>query len=852
MMFPFKLVFFNILSIFGSWRNIQKNSKYHSAFPPPVPAELPPVCVQMPVYKESFDETILPSLISIYRAIDYYTAMGGDAHMFVNDDGLQLIDEKEREERIRFYHENEIAYIARPSHDILKRHGLFKKASNMNFCLNFAIDVQKAEEEFGLSKQEAIQHVIDARPYPVLAGGPIGIGTVEYVLLVDSDTRVPEKCLYQTVGEFVITPTLGFIQHTMSVLRVGNNYWEEMLAHWTWTLYNLFIPMGTANGEPAPLVGHNATLNWRLVKEVSTFDEEVNYRKFWSESHVSEDFDLSLRLQSKGYIGRYAMYCGMGFQEGVSLTVFDEIIKLKKFAYGAGEMMFNKFRYWCWKGPFAPLIIDYLRTKEIPLAARVNMVAYFFTFFAMAWGVLFLPLSFFLSTITPYEQVMATAWENYIGVMLSFLVVGTAGTIVLKFLMGIYGSLWAAFIDEIWRAPLIAVFYAGVQWHMFTGFFRYMFDMKAEWGATVKELDDTDISFKTFYTEVKNTVKAYWFMYLFPVLGQMSFFIWFYMFGPEHIKYNGYVLAPFFSFIGAHFLMPILLNPNAMRCVFGWIPGVLCCWCRRREAADMKKKMNNKEYNTLDDSISIGKTGRDDLDQMELGATQNTISNTESADEDNGHRAMTPMETFLVKEKIKAGGGAADESSGDLISGYATPDEKEPPEMFVVEDQQNEDEPKQEEPSPAEVPSEDVVESTPPAAETDDASPSEQEVADELEEPSEQEVDNEQEEQVTTATTEPKSTSETVENPTPAEPKDEVVAAAAEIQEKDILPTSESPTSPVPAVEEIPKDAPLETEDEEKKELFSGDDDKKVTTSINDIAVVEPMSENADTQMNHS
>jgi len=634
--------------------------------------------------------------------------------------------------------------------------------------------------------------------------------------------------------------------------------------------------MGTANGEPAPLVGHNATLNWRLVKEVSTFDEEVNYRKFWSESHVSEDFDLSLRLQSKGYIGRYAMYCGMGFQEGVSLTVFDEIIKLKKFAYGAGEMMFNKFRYWCWKGPFAPLIIDYLRTKEIPLAARVNMVAYFFTFFAMAWGVLFLPLSFFLSTITPYEQVMATAWENYIGVMLSFLVVGTAGTIVLKFLMGIYGSLWAAFIDEIWRAPLIAVFYAGVQWHMFTGFFRYMFDMKAEWGATVKELDDTDISFKTFYTEVKNTVKAYWFMYLFPVLGQMSFFIWFYMFGPEHIKYNGYVLAPFFSFIGAHFLMPILLNPNAMRCVFGWIPGVLCCWCRRREAADMKKKMNNKEYNTLDDSISIGKTGRDDLDQMELGATQNTISNTESADEDNGHRAMTPMETFLVKEKIKAGGGAADESSGDLISGYATPDEKEPPEMFVVEDQQNEDEPKQEEPSPAEVPSEDVVESTPPAAETDDASPSEQEVADELEEPSEQEVadeleepseqevadeleepseqevDNEQEEQVTTATTEPKSTSETVENPTPAEPKDEVVAAAAEIQEKDILPTSESPTSPVPAVEEIPKDAPLETEDEEKKELFSGDDDKKVTTSINDIAVVEPMSENADTQMNHS
>jgi cellulose synthase/poly-beta-1,6-N-acetylglucosamine synthase-like glycosyltransferase len=107
---------------------------------------------------------------------------------------------------------------------------------------------------------------------------------------------------------------------------------EDVLAHFTHLLYSVFIPMGTALGEPSPLVGHNAALNWQAIQVVSWFDEEVGYRKFWRESHVSEDFDLSMRLQSAGYIGRYALYTGDGFQEGVSVTVHDEIKKLKKIA----------------------------------------------------------------------------------------------------------------------------------------------------------------------------------------------------------------------------------------------------------------------------------------------------------------------------------------------------------------------------------------------------------------------------------------------------------------------------------------------------------------------------------------
>jgi hypothetical protein len=56
--------------------------------------------------------------------------------------------------------------------------------------------------------------------------------------------------------------------------------------------------------------------------------------KIWSDSNVSEDFDMALRLQMKGYIVRWATYSGGGFKEGVSLTVADELNRWQKYAYG--------------------------------------------------------------------------------------------------------------------------------------------------------------------------------------------------------------------------------------------------------------------------------------------------------------------------------------------------------------------------------------------------------------------------------------------------------------------------------------------------------------------------------------
>lgn len=61
--------------------------------------------------------------------------------------------------------------------------------------------------------------------------------------------------------------------------------------------HSVGIAMAVSSGDPAPLVGHNAFLRWSAIREVSWVDAQDGERKFWSEKHVSEDFDLALRLQ---------------------------------------------------------------------------------------------------------------------------------------------------------------------------------------------------------------------------------------------------------------------------------------------------------------------------------------------------------------------------------------------------------------------------------------------------------------------------------------------------------------------------------------------------------------------------
>jgi hypothetical protein len=136
-----------IAQCIGPVRQMTMNSRYYSAMLPRriTGPNLPHVTIQCPVYKEGLASVIAPTVKSIKKAMSTYELQGGSANMFINDDGLQIIPEEERQARIDFYADHCIGWTSRPKHgeNGFVRRGKFKKASNMNYGLMLSNNVEE-------------------------------------------------------------------------------------------------------------------------------------------------------------------------------------------------------------------------------------------------------------------------------------------------------------------------------------------------------------------------------------------------------------------------------------------------------------------------------------------------------------------------------------------------------------------------------------------------------------------------------------------------------------------------------------------------------------------------------------
>jgi cellulose synthase/poly-beta-1,6-N-acetylglucosamine synthase-like glycosyltransferase len=398
----FVIVFFNnIFQVVGPTSYLKTNSRFYSATKPDlakadgVEFKPPPITIQMPIYTESLQGVVKRSVASLQKAISYYELRGGSARIFINDDGMAMRSDAENAEFEDFYASNNIGWVARPKHNAsgFVRPGKFKKASNMNYALNFSLHVDDAlcklvdrlhspitaDEETELYERTMAQ-VLESDPR-TKAGGDIRMGSI--ILLVDSDTEVPEDCLMYGAAEMFLSPEVAIIQHSTGVMQVSWDWFEHAVAYFTNLVYSS-IRFAVGSGEAAPFVGHNAFIRWSAVQDVAMngprvsqdvtglSEEGVNaskvsqqvssggYIRFWSENNVSEDFDMAIRLQIDGYIIRLASYHSGEFKEGISLSIFDELDRWEKYAYGCSELIFHPLMDWFKKGPITPLFRKFL------------------------------------------------------------------------------------------------------------------------------------------------------------------------------------------------------------------------------------------------------------------------------------------------------------------------------------------------------------------------------------------------------------------------------------------------------------------------------------------------------------
>lgn len=208
----------------------------------------------------------------------------------------------------------------------------------MNYALRLSVRVEElltrvdrhadwSQSEENVAYKSALQSAMAERENEAWADGNIRIG--DYILLIDSDTRVPSDCLLEAVSEMEQSPQVAILQYASGVMNVTNNFFENGITFFTNMIYTM-IRFAVAGGDVAPFVGHNAILRWSAIQEVAYTCPLDKWEKYWSESTVSEDFDMSLRLQSEGYYVRLGSYKGEGYKEGVSLTVYDELARWEK------------------------------------------------------------------------------------------------------------------------------------------------------------------------------------------------------------------------------------------------------------------------------------------------------------------------------------------------------------------------------------------------------------------------------------------------------------------------------------------------------------------------------------------
>ncbi|KAI6165133.1 glycosyl transferase family group 2-domain-containing protein [Pisolithus thermaeus] len=253
-----------------------ENSRFYSAVRPEPNKEvdhaLPHVTIEMPVYKESLEQTT------------FICSPGGTSATFIHDDGLQLIPENERSE------------FARPPNDSspggFKRTGRFRKASKMNYGLTLSLKLEwhlKAPDEaekrghFQVFDEEvpleesASRMACDEGWKPWASNGR-SIRIREIILLVDPDTIVTEDCLRDAVRELGESPEVAKIRHNSDVTQIARHYFENGTAHFTRRI-NKAISLGCANGEVAPFVGRNAFLRWSSLREAASTDPADGKKK---------------------------------------------------------------------------------------------------------------------------------------------------------------------------------------------------------------------------------------------------------------------------------------------------------------------------------------------------------------------------------------------------------------------------------------------------------------------------------------------------------------------------------------------------------------------------------------------
>ncbi|KAK5075669.1 hypothetical protein LTR16_008938, partial [Cryomyces antarcticus] len=212
--------------------------------------------------------------------------------------------------------------------------------------------------------------------------------------------------------------------------------------------------------------------------------EDDGYVAYWSESHVSEDFDIALRLQIAGNVVRLASYHGQEFKEGVSLTIYDELARWEKYSYGCSELVFHPLYTWLWRGPFTPLFRTFI-WSDVQMSSKITILGYIASYYAIASGLPLTVLNYFLIGWFngSLDKFYMQSWNVFLGLLVVFSGMGNICLAVLRYRLG-EKALMDSLLENFKWMPMYAIFFGGLSFHLNLSILAHLLSINMEWGAT--------------------------------------------------------------------------------------------------------------------------------------------------------------------------------------------------------------------------------------------------------------------------------------------------------------------------------------------------------------------------------
>ncbi|KAF2814134.1 uncharacterized protein BDZ99DRAFT_516746 [Mytilinidion resinicola] len=217
------------------------------------------------------------------------------------------------------------------------------------------------------------------------------------------------------------------VQHSAGVMKVLYDYFENGIAFFTDMIYSS-VKFSIGSGEGVSFVGHNAFLRWHAIQSVGRVGDD-GFVTYWSESHVSEDFEISLQLQIAGNLVRLATYHGDEFKEDYALAAGLPLTLLNYILIGWFNGRLDKFYVDSWK-IFLALIVVFTFISNIALA-------------------------------------------------------------ILHYRLGDKGF-GAAMLENFKWAPMFILFFSDISFHLSLALLAHMFSINMQWGATAKEKENSN------------------------------------------------------------------------------------------------------------------------------------------------------------------------------------------------------------------------------------------------------------------------------------------------------------------------------------------------------------------------